>query len=335
MAIEAKEASTSEETKPVESKPEEGKTEEVAAKSTTETLFSDYYEEAKPAEESKSDQKAEETTAKAEETIPAKTEEADQPQMIDMDSFGDNLVKTKVSGVESDVKMKDLVRSYQTDSYLTQKGQRLAQQEKQLAEKAKKLEAKSVVESKPAEEEISEESKWVRSEIQPELAKRDQQIADLQKQLEGIQRSTQDVAYESMLTRADKSIKSKKTGEDGSPVFDDFKDYVPKIESFIASLPEDQQSMMLNDMGYISVYNEMKMSDLVTGKNNTSKKQVKPNAEVRPKPNLKKIPVVESGSGTSTGAGDENASYEKAFEKATKSGRTEDWMSVFQERFPD
>jgi hypothetical protein len=330
MTPETKEVST-EEAKPVESKPEEGKTEEVqeatAGKGTTDALFSDFLEEGKPEET------VAEVIEKAEKEVPAKAEESEQLQTIDLDSFGDSIVKTKVSGVESDVKMKDLVRAYQTDSYLTQKGQRLAEQEKALNEKAAALNPLPAQESKPAAEELSEESKWVRSEIQPELDKRDEQIANLQRQLEGIQESTRDVAYESMLVRADKSIKGKKVREDGTAVFDDFKDYVPKIESFISSLPAEDQKTMLNDMGYISIYNEMKMSDLVTG-STAPKKAVKPSAEVRPKPKLKKIPVVESGLGTPTGASGENTSYEKAFDKARDSGRTEDWMSVFEERFP-
>ena len=333
MAIEAKEASTTEtkveEATLVESTPEEGKTEETtkeASKGSTATLFPDYLDSA-PAEE----KDGQGVAPKEEESAP-QTE--DEPvQAIDMESFSDSLVKTNVSGVETDVKVKDLVKAYQTDSYLTQKGQRLADKERELNERTQTLNVKPQ-ESKPEQEELSEESKWVRSEIQPELDKRDKQIEDLQKKLAGLAESTKDAAYDSMLTRADSAVKSKKVRGDGSPVFDDFKSYVPKIEQFIASLPAKDQAVMLNDMGYISIYNDMKMTDLVTS-GPAPKKEAKVNAEKRPKPALKKIPVVESGTGTSAGAADENASYTKAFDRATKSGRTEDWQSLFQEQYGD
>lgn len=321
--------STPEEAKPEESisdKETTEKTEEKPRIGTTEALFSDFLET--PAQEQESGkEKAKPEVAESEDKEAPKAAEISVPESIDLDSFGDSMVRTKVNGVETDVKLKDLVKGYQTDSYLTQKGQKLASDRKALESRIEALEKRPAQEQEA--EEISEEDAWVLGKIKPELDKRDEIIANLQKELSGLQESTRDAAYESMLVRADKTIKGKKSREDGSPVFDDFRSYVPKIENFISSLPEDQQSFMLNDMGYISVYNEMKMSDLVTGKAEVEKKP----AETRQKPKLKKIPVVESGTGTPTGANDEDASYRKAFDKASKSGTTEDWMKVLDGAF--
>ena len=100
----------------------------------TEKLFADLLspDEVKtlPAENKEAEVKDEQETKKEVVETPAPKE----PEYLDVQGFGDKKVKIKVDGVEREIPFKDVVKGYQTEQYLTRKGQMLAEEKKKLHE---------------------------------------------------------------------------------------------------------------------------------------------------------------------------------------------------------
>ena len=63
---------------------------------------------------------------------PKETEKPSEPDYLEFEKLADRKIKAKIGGVEKEITVKDLLKGYQTDQYLTQKGQKIAEEFRQL-----------------------------------------------------------------------------------------------------------------------------------------------------------------------------------------------------------
>lgn len=253
------------------------------------------------------------------ETVEATKEETAQPDentnpvddFLDTAEFGNKKVKVKVDGVETEVTFKDLLKGYQLERHLTQKGQKLSEKEKALREIEETIIGKA---STPAA--IPVEQDPIGEVIDPYTKPLKEEIADLRKTIKELKGATQPLEYRQNLMRVDNHLR--KSG------YDDFMTYVPEIEQFITDLPIEQQAEYDTPKDFMNLYKDFKIRDL-------KKPPPKVNPDERPKPKVSNIHVESSAGSTATT--DEDALKDKTlFDKAVESGRTEDWMAVLNHR---
>jgi hypothetical protein len=264
---------------------------------TTDKLFPEYAAEVTPPPAVE-----EPEPPKAEEPEPEVFETPVQNTRLSLDEHGDHIVTVKIDGVEKEVSFKDVLRGYQTDQYLTQKGQKLAL-ERQTFEEMRRTVAPAKA---PEPEEVDPLTEILQPYIKPFQAK----IAALENALQEVSVVTAPAKYQQNLTNLDNRLK-----EEG---FDDFMAYVPKIEDFIKSLPFEQQTQYDNQFAYIDLYKTYKIKDIVAKANQPH------NPDPRPAP---KVTPIEPVGGTPTGADTFQGQYKAAFDKARETG---DWTEVFR-----
>mgnify|MGYP001587079480 FL=1 len=271
---------------------------------TTDMLFPDFMESA---EATLPEPKTEELAKEAPEILP-------ELKTLTVDEYGDKMVKVKIEGVEKEVSFKDLLKGYQTDQYLTQKGHKIAEEKRYLD---------SLLQSRPIEQlgsPVPDENDdlYFNEVIKPQTEAIKQEI----KQLKDIMAQTTQVIgpmqYRNDLEKLDTYMKQQG--------FDDFMAYVPQIENEVLHAPVEQMARMRSFETYAQLYQGMKLRDmkeqLAEIKNKPPEKPKLPDERPRPK-----ISAIESAGATSSGADDEIASYNAAFKKATKTG---DWSEVYR-----
>jgi hypothetical protein len=282
-----------------ESTPDSGMIEKSPDLSTTARLFPDYMEEDTP------------LPIKEEQAPPVQKEETSveeppvtEPKYLTPEEFGDQMVKVKIDGVEREVPFRDVVRGYQTDQHLSQKGNKIAQ-ERQTLEEIRRSIAQPQTTSSP-----TTEVDPLTEILQPYIKPFQDKIQSLESMIAEVSVITGPAKYQANLQKVDARMK----GEG----FDDFMTYVPKIEDFIRSLPEDEQLAYDNPLAFIDLYKTQKLKDQL------SKKEPVKHADQRPTPPVTKI---EPSSGTPTGTDNWQGEYNTAFNKAKKTG---DWTEVLR-----
>lgn len=287
-----------------QSTPESGMTEGTPELGTTAKLFPHLMEEVAPPpkEEPKPPEPEPEAAAPPQEEKPAEA-----PKVLTVDELGDQLVKVKIDGVEKEVPFRDVLRGYQTDQHLTAKGQKIAK-EKQDLESMKRQTGGA---QPPAQPTQVQEVDPLLEVLQPYIKPFQEKISQLEKTLEDVAIVTKPALYQANLHKVDTYLKGQG--------FDDFMAYVPKIESHILSLPEEEQAQYDNQFAYIDLYKTQKLREKVATPPQTPR-----HVDQRPAPPVTKI---ESVSGTPTGTDDFQARYKTAFERAKE---TNDWTEVLK-----
>ncbi|MDP2672059.1 MAG: hypothetical protein Q8O68_00935 [Candidatus Daviesbacteria bacterium] len=232
-----------------------------------------------------------------------------QPKYLDVQEFGDAIFKTKVDGVEFDIPVKDVVRAYQTDRYLTQKGQRLAEEARRIEEQKASSKTSSTPEPKIEEDGLYTEL------IKPHTEQLSKQILTLSEQVKQMQENERMVAvelaparYEKVMTNIDSQLK--KEG------LDDFKQKLPEIEKIMLAMPPDKMAEYDNPPGFEYLYRKIKLNELVQ-KERTSTTTAKP----------KIIPIESSSSPSNVNT--EGNDRNKEFMKAKKTGDWADFMMKY------
>ena len=267
----------------------------------TEKLFADLLppDEVKtpPAENKEAEVKDEQETKKEVVETPAPKE----PEYLDVQGFGDKKVKIKVDGVETEIPFKDVVKGYQTEQYLTRKGQMLAEEKKKLHE------------TPPPPLHTKEDY------LDPLMA---DEIERLNKELETVKEHNKatiselaPIRYERNLSAIDAEMKTEG--------LIDFREKIPEIEKIILAMPPEQSTAYDTAEGFKSVYKNLKLQELIK-KLQASTTVINP--DVRPKPKL--VPI-ESSSSPSGGAVNSNAERKKAFAHATEIGDWTDFMAKY------
>lgn len=234
-----------------------------------------------------------------------KTEIPPLPKYLDIQEFGDAIIKAKVDGVELDVPVKDVLRGYQTDRYLTQKGQRLAAEEKRIKEQAM---------AKPATETPKEEDGLYNELVKPHTEKLSQQILSLSDEIKQMRENEKIIAaelapvrYEKVMTSIDSELK--KEG------LTDFKQKLPEIEKIMLAMPPERMAEYDNPGGFEYLYRKIKLNELVRKENVTP---------AIAKQNIVTIESSASPSNANTAGNDKT----KEFNKAKKTG---DWTNYMMQ----
>jgi len=245
-----------------------------------------------------------ETVPEQTETIEAAPTDADSEYLNNAD-LAKKMVKLTVNGKDMDVTYEQLVRSYQTDTYLTQKGQRIA-------EEAKTVETKPApLLTPPTPMEIDDD--YYKEFVAPAVTAQNQELQGMKAQMEQMASVLQPVQYQNNVDRMAQTMASKG--------YDDFKAHLPKIEEHIMSLPPEQQALMDTQVGYENIFLDMKNKELMAAKSVVPTPRP---VEVRKAPNV----AVEQSSGVASKADNSSATYNAAFKKACETQSRADWLEV-------
>lgn len=241
--------------------------------------------------------------------------EADD-EYLQIEALAKKKVKLKVGGQDSELTISDLIRKVQTDQYLTQKGQKLAEEYRQLqALKAEREQPKA-----QAPQATLPDDDFTREYIKPFAEQQNGTIEALKAELEGLKTIVAPVQYQNNLTKLDAEMKAQG--------YDDFLKYENEIKNRIYEMPVEQQVAFDTPAGFVSLYKDIKLAEYREALSKSKTETKLP--DQRPKP---KLVSVESGGGTPTGNDDTLSLYKAAFQKAQQSGRTQDWQEVVRLKY--
>mgnify|MGYP001613947145 CR=1 FL=1 len=236
-------------------------------------------------------------------------------EYLSVETLAAKKVKLKIGGQDSELTVNDLIRNVQTNQYLTQKGQRLAEEERRLqALKANTREPQA----NPHLNATVPDDEFTREFIDPKIAPYQQKVTELESILSSIAPTIGEMKYQSDLKKLDTRFK-----DEG---LDDFLQYVPKIEQYILQQDSTNQQNLYTYEFFSDFYKTEKLKEMIADKKNPQKAETKL-PDQRPKP---RVVNVESGGGTATGNDDTNSLYNAAFKKAQESGNNRDWAEVIR-----
>lgn len=248
------------------------------------------------------------------------------------------MVRVKVDGVEMTLSAKDALKNIQLERHLTMQGQKLAQ------ERAA-LEAERAALRQPA----PAAPKAPDAPPAPKAAPEDPRFVALERQIAELTAAVAPQQFQTGISRLDERAKA----ELGAT---DFREYVPKIQSFIdaeiakpevATNPGLMRQLDSQEFWYAK-YQQMKLKDVLSGTKPAAPVLTPANIvptipNMAPPPGttlvLDKnnqpvlVPIVEGSTGVpSRVSPDQNwqMRYQAAFDTAKKTGRTEDWQEVFR-----
>lgn len=278
-------------------------------KGTTARLFPEFEESATPpagnATEPKKEIIAGEVQSEGTPGLPPDS------KYLDIQKFGDAIIKTKVDGVELDVPVKDVVKAYQTDRYLTQKGQKIAEEARRIATKEKEQTTNLL-----PEEKIIEEDALYTEIVKPHTEQLSKQILSLSDEIKQMRENEKILAMELAPIRYEKAMSAidsqlKKEG------LTDFRQKLPEIERIMLSMPPEKMVEFDNPAGFENLYKRLKLSEMV------QKEKTSVIPPVLPKKEAQNIVPVESSSSPSN-ADTSGNDRTKEFAKAKKTG---DWTN--------
>lgn len=221
------------------------------------------------------------------------TQTPESPKVIDLDQMGDYVVVQSINGVKREIKLRDLNRMDQTDAAITQKAQRVAEERRQL--EAIRQELKRQLQNEPSKRE--EQTPISNRQVAQQEADR---IAYLEQEIQTLHQSLSPVVYQA--NRQSLASELKNIG------FDDFLEYIPKIEQHVASVEDDKLFNYYNTPeGAKALYFQLKAKEL---KESAIRKPDAPRPPVvaqKPKPPVMRV-----------GAGDQGSS-----------GITDDWKTRY------
>lgn len=246
------------------------------------------------------------------ETPPPPTVEDDS---FDIEKVLNKKVKTKIDGKEETVTLKDLRDNYQINKHLAQAADKVGEERRKLAEERRQLQELRQHQSQGIpiqtpqngyqQEPVNGQQQPVPQQLNPLYAK----IQSLENQLNQFVQGTQPVLYESNRQRVANELKSQG--------FDDFLNYIPKMESHIVSLSDPQLVNFYDTpQGAKALYFQLKAQDL------NSRPAQQPSVPARQAASVAPPAVqIDGGSQPMGAANDDGASnYRRAFKRATELG---------------
>lgn len=219
---------------------------------------------------------------------------------LDIEAVKGKKVKLKVDGQEMEVPFEELVKNHQTWQHLSRVGRVVGEQRKSLVEERAELER---LRRSQAEDYLVTDVPSVNDEV-----------VALKAEVVNLRSAIQPTLAQMTLERADSDLKHRG--------LNDFKSYVPKIREFIlANVPAERQGMYDNIETFVSMYQEMKLDDMVRS-SSTPTPPVKPLATTP-----KIVPPIESASApTNVQATSQlKKDYEAAYKRAQESGDVRLW----------
>ncbi len=225
--------------------------------------------------------------------------------------------------------IEDVMRRIQSVSQLTQKAAELSALEHQLNEKdkgfRKQMEtAAAIIPTIPTQvpmtngyEDLLKESILADD---PVFKKVLDDLVNIKIENQELRRLTSKSKYEESLNALDQRARQKG--------HEDFKEFVPKIEEEFKKLPDSQKAAADNFDWWLGTFYDMKLQKNSAEIKALKEKQQTP-SRVEGSP-MEGIASPEGGSVTKPIDLQWQTSYNEAFERAKKSGRTEDWAEVLR-----
>lgn len=255
--------------------------------------------------------------------------EAKGPEYLDLTQISGKMVKVKVDGVEMDVPAEDVIKNYQLDRHLTQRGQSLSEKEKELnglKDTLNEIKAEVLAAPKPGEapaipdariESISKKIEEIESAIRPVVTKE---------------------AVEKGIERLDQAVRE-------NLGYEDFRAKIPEIQAEISKNFKDPRKPTEEELAKFDTlamwyqgFQTVKLREL-RGKPAESTLPPKPAPKVPAGPVLDKKPVrppvaVEEAGGASVGGENQTSAWKVQHDAAVKyareSGADEAWQAVFR-----
>ena len=243
-------------------------------------------------------------------------------EYLKIEDFSGQKFKTKIDGVDGEVTIEDLIKGHQTNETIAQRGQELGTQRQALAGERKEFEElKAKVESMvagggnvqpttesqiptlPADYDMLDET--TKNILLNERAQRSQEMAQLNNTIQQLSVGLQPAMIQTEYGVIDKLLKAENTG------FDDFMDKVGLVENEILKLPVEQQAEYGSRLGYMNIYKDLKMTEILAA-----------NADTSTTPAL--VPRTEGGTGVPTNADGELSKKSKLFDNAREASRMKD-----------
>ena len=223
---------------------------------------------------------------------------------LDIEAVKGKKVKLKVDGQEMEVPFEELVKNHQTWQHLSRVGRVVGEQRKSLVEERAELER-----LRRSQQTENGNDLELLNDTPP-----NSEVVELKAELASLRSAIQPTLVQMTLERADSDLKHRG--------LNDFKSYVPKIREFIlANVPAERQGMYDNIETFVSMYQEMKLDDMVRS-SSTPTPPVKPLATTP-----KIVPPIESASApTNVKATSQlKKDYEAAYNRAQESGDVRLW----------
>jgi hypothetical protein len=240
------------------------------------------------------------------EEAPTETE-TPEPEYLNPEDFENKSFKLNVGGEEVTVNVKDAIRRLQTDTYLTQQGQKLAEERRQLDA------LKNSVVDKSAETKPTDDLDYDYEETPtPKVSALEKQVAQMSETLGNIQQNMAPSVYEQNIRAIDAHLKTEG--------FDDFMEFKPEIEAHFLTFSVEDQARV----GELDMVNEYKNRKIKKMRDIATNKSTEP-VENRQAPAVVNI-LGGSGTPSSSDTDVDSAKYRKAFEKAQETGN---WSEVF------
>lgn len=279
-----------EETKGTNSTPDQGTSELVG---TSKKLFGN-----KPPESSQAD------VSKAPETAKP-TDEATEP-VLDLDKFKGYKVKAKVDGQEEEVTLEALLKSYQTDKTISQRGQQLGAERRALADERKRVDeaiAKIEAMANPAQNRnTAQQSDGFEYMDETTKAYFSVKEAEHKKEIERLNATLNDLSASLMPIRVQNEYNAiASVLKSRNPAYDDFMSKVGEIENTILSMPKTEQASFATPEGMMIIYQDLKFRE-----------------SQRPANQSVRVTQVEGGTNTGTGVRVSNSEQLKSTFKAFK-----------------
>lgn len=262
------------------------------------------------------------------------------PQVFSLEDLKGKMVRVKVDGIEMDVPADQVVKSYQLESHLQVRMQEVATREKKLIEiQQEMLKGKATPPAEPDPNNPEPPAPGVQET--DEFKALQKQLDATRAELAQITKDTAKVRYKNGLEKIAEEIKS----DYGK---DDFLQRVPEIEKSIRTQlkdpanPTPEEVARFDNADYFKrSYEKMLMKELLNGKplgDPVPTPAPTPPAAPpgSPPPNFKRpAPViVESGGGSPSSVQQQvngwQVRYNQALQKATNSGKSEDWQEVIR-----
>ena len=244
---------------------------------------------------------------------------------LDLAQTSGKKVKVKVNGVELETTVDELVKNHQLSAHLTQKAQKLADQERDVKKLMEEITSKPAL---PTGDEPGDEPPAPAPAAKKKPGETD---AQFEKRLERIEAGLAQLAEVTRDQRFDKGINDLAKQIEAETGFNDFKEFVPEIKAFVLANVRDPRNPTPQEAYYDTAeFYKMKFLEMKAKKLATPAAPPAPPAPTKPSPAIP--PATEAGGGvsSSTEFDDWKTRYDAAFEKAVESGRDDDWQEVLR-----
>lgn len=271
-----------------------------APTSTTSNLFPDFDDKG---ERLNAVPEAPEQEAVKKEEAVAPEVKADPADYLNLEEMSGKKVKTKIDGIDGEVSLEELVKGYQTNKHLSQRGQELGaqrlaitEQQKRIDETLAKVEGGTIPQAQIPTAPLGFDPEMLDDTSKAAFAMQANQIQALTDTVNTFATSMQGVQVDQQLKQIDSVLKAE------NPEFHDFMAKIPEIENAILSMAPEMQAEYGTSVGYMNIYKSLKFQEVQGGKSGVDER-----ATVTLTP-------IESGSGLATGADtSNNAEYQKQF----------------------